>query len=196
MLMFKQEAFSSHIILPNGETARRPIEIRTHPITGRTCRITYSRSEERDPGTELLPAPPPFAGQKELCPFCMARLDAGTPRLSADLYALGRMKLGTSTLFPNLFPYGRYSGVSLFDDGHFVEIGTATPASYADSFMNCRNYLLLLLDIDPEAVHMAITQNHLPSAGGSLLHPQDGIFTPLYEQLLLQKKEYSAILIA
>jgi len=81
------------------------------------------------------------------------------------------MKRGTSTLFPNLFPYGRYSAVSLFDDCHFVEIGTASAASYTDSFLNCRDYLLLLLDFDPAAVHMAITQNHLPSAGGSLLHP-------------------------
>jgi galactose-1-phosphate uridylyltransferase len=81
------------------------------------------------------------------------------------------MKRGTSVLFPNLFPYGRYSAVSLFDDGHFVEIGTASAASYTDSFVNCRDYLLLLLDFDPAAVHMAITQNHLPSAGGSLLHP-------------------------
>ena len=87
------------------------------------------------------------------------------------MYPKGRMKRGTSTLFPNLFPYGRYSAVSLFDDNHFVEIGTATQASYADSFMNCRDYLLLLLNLDPEAIHMAITQNHLPSAGGSLLHP-------------------------
>jgi galactose-1-phosphate uridylyltransferase len=61
--------------------------------------------------------------------------------------------------------------VSLFDDRHFVEIGTACPESYADSLLNCRDYLLKVLDYDPAAVYMAITQNHLPSAGGSLLHP-------------------------
>lgn len=171
MLNFKQETFYSRIVLPNGETAERPIEIRTHPITGRTCRVAYSRSEEREPGTEALPVPPPFAGRQDLCPFCSARIDGHTPMLLPDIYPHGRMKRGTSTLFPNLFPYGRYSAVSLFDDGHFVEIGTAAQASYADSFMNCRDYLLLLSDFDREAVHMAITQNHLPSAGGSLLHP-------------------------
>jgi galactose-1-phosphate uridylyltransferase len=171
MLNFKQETFYSRIVLPNDETAERPIEIRIHPITGRTCRIAYSRSEERDQGTEALPVPPPFASRQDLCPFCSARIDGHTPMLLPDIYPHSRMKRGTSTLFPNLFPYGRYSAVSLFDDGHFVEIGTATPASYADSFMNCRDYLLLLFDIDPAAVHMAITQNHLPSAGGSLLHP-------------------------
>ena len=171
MLTFKQETFYSRIVLPTGETATRPIEIRTHPITSRTCRITYSRSEEREPGTKRLPEPPPFAGQQELCPFCRTRLDGHTPRLISDLYPQGRMRRGRSTLFPNLFPYGQYSAVSLFDDGHFVEIGTASPASYADSFLNSRDYLLLVLAADPEAVHMAITQNHLPSAGGSLLHP-------------------------
>ena len=81
------------------------------------------------------------------------------------------MTRGTSTLFPNLFPYGRYSAVSLFDNEHFVEIGTANLQSYTDSFMNCRDYLMRVLSHDPAAVFMAITQNHLPSAGGSLLHP-------------------------
>jgi len=139
---------------------------------------------------EALPAPPPFAEQQNLCPFCTARLDDNTPRLPSDLYPQGRMKRGTSTLFPNLFPYGRYSAVSLFDDGHFVEIGTASTASYTDSFLNCRDYLLLLLDFDPAAFHMAITQNHLPSAGGSLLHPhlqvQADLVAANYQRFLKQ----------
>ena len=81
------------------------------------------------------------------------------------------MQRGRSVLFPNLFPYGCHSAVSLFDDRHFVEIGTASPASYADCFLNCRDYLLRVLEIDPASVYMAVTQNHLPAAGGSLLHP-------------------------
>lgn len=171
MLNFKRESFHSRIVLPNGETADRPIEIRTHPITGRTCRITYSRGEEREPGAESLPEPPPFAADRGRCPFCRASIAAQTPRLQPKLWPQGRMTRGTSTLFPNLFPYGRYSAVSLFDNEHFVEIGTANLQSYTDSFMNCRDYLMRVLSHDPAAVFMAITQNHLPSAGGSLLHP-------------------------
>jgi len=171
MLQFKQETFHSRIVLPNGKTVERPIEIRTHPITGRTCRITYSRVEEREPGAETLPEPPPFAQDTAACPFCQSRLAAQTPRMAPELWPSGRMARGSSTLFPNLFPYGRYSAVSLFDARHFVEIGTARLQSYADSFLNCRDYLLRVLSIDPAAVFMAITQNHLPSAGGSLLHP-------------------------
>ncbi len=171
MLQFRQERFHSRIVLPTGDSADRPIEIRTHPITGRTCRITYSRGEEHEPGTEALPAPPPFAADRDKCPFCHPQLTACTPQFPPELCPQGRMTRGTSTLFPNLFPYGRYSGVSLFDDGHFVEIGTAALRPYADSLLNCRDYLLRVLAHDPAAVFMAITQNHLPSAGGSLLHP-------------------------
>lgn len=189
MLSFKREAFFSRIVLPNGETVERPIEIRTHPITGRTCRITFSRGEEREPGAQSMPAPPPFAEDRSQCPFCRARLAARTPQLTSDVWPQGRMIRGASTLFPNLFPYGRYSAVSLFDDDHFVPIGTAGLQSYADSFLNCRDYLLRVRSYDPAAKFMAITQNHLPSAGGSLLHPHLQVQadrTPANHQRFLQ----------
>lgn len=152
MLTFTRETFHSRIVLPNGESADRPIEVRVHPITGRTCRITYSRGEEREPGAESLPAPPPYAADLATCPFCCTGVAAATPQLPVDLSPNERMTRGTSTLFPNLFPYGRYSAVSLFDDHHFVEIGTAFRQSYIDSFLNCRDYLLQVLSRDMAAV--------------------------------------------
>jgi galactose-1-phosphate uridylyltransferase len=57
------------------------------------------------------------------------------------------------------------------DENHFVEIGSASPASYGDSLKNSIQYLKEISKKDPDAIYMAITQNHLPSAGGSLLHP-------------------------
>ncbi|MGD9217232.1 MAG: galactose-1-phosphate uridylyltransferase [Desulfobacteraceae bacterium] len=171
MLAFKKKTVVARILLPGGAIAHRPVEIRIHPITGRTSRITFSRSEEREPGAEQLPEPPPDADGHEACPFCRLQLEKQTPRMIPELCLQGRMIRGASVLFPNLFPYGQYSAVSLFDDRHFVEIGTASPETYTDSFLNCRDYLLKILDHDPGAVYMAITQNHLPSAGGSLLHP-------------------------
>jgi galactose-1-phosphate uridylyltransferase len=94
-----------------------------------------------------------------------------TPQLHPDLSSDGRMNQGESLLFPNLFPYGSYSAVSLFNNQHFVEIGTATVSSYSDCLINSAGYLKRVLYQDPQAAYMAITQNHLPSAGGSLVHP-------------------------
>ena len=170
-LSFEQERLTARIVTPDGIETLRPIEVRTHPLTGRQCRITFSRSAEKESGTERLPAPPPHAGQTTQCPFCRPQLETQTPRFPKDFHAAGRMVLNQSVLFPNLFPYATYSAVSLFDDQHFVEIGTASPSAYMDCFINCANYLRRIRETDPKAIYMGIAQNHLPSAGGSLLHP-------------------------
>jgi galactose-1-phosphate uridylyltransferase len=170
-LVFESQTVSAQFIDPSGKIVDHPIEIRTNPITGRTCRISSSRIKEKEPGTESLPPPPPDADQTDTCPFCRPQVTSQTPQLHPDLSSDGRLTVGDSVLFPNLFPYGSYSAVSLFDDNHLVEIGKATAASYASSFINCSQYLAKVKKHDPQAVYMAITQNHLPSAGGSLVHP-------------------------
>ena len=171
-LMFERQSVSAKYIEPSGTIAERLIEIRTNPITGRTCRISFSRIDEKEPGTASLPPPPPpDATDKSQCPFCRPQVYSKTPQLHPDLCTTGRLVQGESLLFPNLFPYGSYSAVSLFDNTHFVEIGNASAEAYANSLLNCSQYLALIIDQDPEAVYMAITQNHLPSAGGSLIHP-------------------------
>jgi UDPglucose--hexose-1-phosphate uridylyltransferase len=171
VIRFEKETVHARFALPTGEQVEAPIEIRVSPITGRTSRIAFSRTGEREAATDSFPDPPPFAGDTAHCPFCSINLSAKTPQLLKTYEASGRLIRGASVLFPNLFPYGAHSAVSLFDDRHFVEIGTASPESYTNSFLNCAEYLQRVLAQDPEAVYMAITQNHLPSAGGSLLHP-------------------------
>jgi len=170
-LHFVSDLHTAEILLADGSRCTRQIEIRTCPITGRSSRITFSRQEEHEPGTESLPAPPPFVADNAKCPFCPPNLATSTPQIIPELYPEGRMRRGSSVLFPNLYPYGRYSAVSIFDDQHFVEIGTTSAAAYRDCLLNCRDYLLQIGTKDPAARYLAITQNHLPSAGGSLLHP-------------------------
>ncbi|HHP7233021.1 MAG TPA: galactose-1-phosphate uridylyltransferase [Desulfobacterales bacterium] len=170
-LLFEARRVYANFVAPSGRRVTKPIEIRTHPITGRTCRIAFSRIEERETGTERFPAPPPERDETGKCPFCLPQVAEKIPRINPEMGLEDRMVEGSSLLFPNLFPYGSYSAVSLFDDHHYVEIGTATTASYQDSLVNCCNYLARVRQHDPQAVYQAITQNHLPAAGGSLIHP-------------------------
>jgi galactose-1-phosphate uridylyltransferase len=171
LIKFEHRSIVARIIDLSGQIVERPIEIRTHPITGRTCRIAFSRAQEREAGTQHLPDPPPDRDDTVSCPFCQPQVTTRTPRIRPELVPAGRLVYGQSLLFPNLFPYGSYSAVSLFDNHHFVEIGQAPLSSYTDCFINCSRYLQRVQDNDPETIYMAITQNHLPSAGGSLLHP-------------------------
>jgi UDPglucose--hexose-1-phosphate uridylyltransferase len=170
-LVFKSRRLTAHFIDPAGTPMERSIEVRTHPISGRSCRITYSRIHEKEAGAETLPPPPPSAADTENCPFCAGQRERSTPRLKSIFSDTGRLVRGSSVLFPNLFPYGAYSAVSLVSEHHFVEIGRADTLSYTDCLINCADYLARVLQHDPAAVYQAITQNHLPSAGGSLVHP-------------------------
>ena len=170
-LAFEKETVTARFIAPSGEEVEKRIEVRINPISGRTSRIAFGRGAEREPGTESLPLPPPNAADTAGCPFCKPQVMSETPSILSDIIPDGRLCCNDSILFPNLFPYGSYSAVCLLDNEHFAEIGTASVCSYADCFINCRNYLRHILEYDSEAVYMAITQNHLPSAGGSLIHP-------------------------
>jgi len=171
LIRLNKEILYARFLRPTGEAVEAPIEIRVNPITGRTSRIAFSRIGEREAATDAFPDPPPFAGDTASCPFCSINLPAKTPMVMRAYDISGRLVRGASVLFPNLFPYGAHSAVSLFDDHHFVEIGLASAESYADCFANCSDYLGRVLKHDPDAIFMAITQNHLPAAGGSLIHP-------------------------
>jgi galactose-1-phosphate uridylyltransferase len=192
-LRFESQNITANFIDPSGQIVKKDLEIRKHPITGRTCRIAFSRIDEKEAGTDSLPQPPPDADRTSDCPFCRPQVTSKTPRLHPDLSPEGRMRHGESLLFPNLFPYGSFSAVSLFDNRHFVEIGTASVASYRDSLINSAEYLKKILRREPQAVFMAITQNHLPSAGGSLVHPHLQINADQvagnYHRFLLQKAD-------
>jgi galactose-1-phosphate uridylyltransferase len=187
-LTFEGQRITARFVDPAGQPVERVIEIRIHPISGRTCRIAFSRANEKDIGNETLPEAPPDRNDRVSCPFCRPQVVTQTPRIDPLLAPEGRLVQGESILFPNLYPYGSYSAVSLIDDAHFVEIGTASASTYTDSFINCGNYLRRIRGHDPPAVYTAITQNHLPSAGGSLLHPHLQInadrFPPNYHRFL------------
>ncbi|MFH0998870.1 MAG: hypothetical protein V1844_25765 [Pseudomonadota bacterium] len=54
-LSFMKESINAKLISPSGEAVEKIIEIRTHPITGRTCRIALSRMGQSEPGTDIFP---------------------------------------------------------------------------------------------------------------------------------------------
>ncbi len=171
LIEFRQKELSANFSDSKGAKITRIQQIRTDPVTLKTCRITPGRAlEEKRDQKEFHRLP-----QKDLdpdqCPFCPGNIDLMTPCLAREITDTGKLYYRESVLFPNLYPYTEWSAVSLFGKDHYVEIGTASAESYADSFINCARYLSRVKSADPGAVYMSITQNHLPGAGGSLVHP-------------------------
>ena len=197
MIEFLKKEFSARFYDGSGEPLERQQQVRTDPLTLRQCRITLSRALENERGTEKLFQPPEADLDESRCPFCPGNLELMTPRLNPKISRSKRLKRNHSILFPNLFPYTEWSAVSLFGAAHHVEIGTANPVSYRDSLINCADYLVRVKKADPGAVFMSITQNHLPGAGGSLVHPHLQVHAakqPSNNHALLKRRadEYAA----
>ncbi len=170
--MFKKYKEDTRIILP-GETLPETVstEVRIDPLTGRTARITAPRTD--DPPIDFIN--PPYRDHVErtaaTCPFCPERILKRTPRFAPEIAAEGRFTFGESILFPNRSPYGPYSAVSTFSPAHFIEIGRFTERHYRDNFVNARDYISCIHNADPAVRYAAVTQNYLPSSGGTLIHP-------------------------
>lgn len=171
MIEFNKTEFSADFTDAEGNHVTRVQQVRTDPLTLKQCRITPSRALENERGTEKLYQPPDIDLDESKCPFCPGNLDTMTPCLKKEISTKKRLNYKQSILFPNLFPYTEWSAVSLFDNTHHVEIGTAHLNTYCHSFINCADYLTRVKRADPKAIFMSITQNHLPGAGGSLIHP-------------------------
>ncbi|HOP46691.1 MAG TPA: galactose-1-phosphate uridylyltransferase [Desulfobacteraceae bacterium] len=194
-LVFEKQLIKAGYISPDSTLKEQEIEVRINPISLRQSRISFSRQQQHEPGIESLPDPPPDAGLTETCPFCRPQIFEKTPRLIPKISDGGYLHNGESILFPNMFPYGSYSAVSVFDDRHYVEIGDADVNTYADCFSNCSEYLKRIRSLDPSVVYMAITQNFLPSSGGSLLHPHlqiqaDRVASNNHQYLIKRAEEY------
>jgi len=171
LIEFKTSEYRATFMGVSGNRMERIQQVRTDPVSLKQCRITPSRALENERGTEMLYHPPEIDLDKKKCPFCPGNLESMTPCLLPEISEAKRLSHNHSILFPNLFPYTEWSAVSLFDNTHHVEIGSASLQSYQDSFINCSQYLLRVKKVDPGAIYMSITQNHLPGAGGSLVHP-------------------------
>ncbi|ACN17914.1 putative galactose-1-phosphate uridylyltransferase [Desulforapulum autotrophicum HRM2] len=171
MIRFERSELIACFKDASGNEVKRVQEIRTDPVTLKQCRIVPFRALEKERGTQRLFSPPQEDLDTKKCPFCPGNLEAMTPQLLSGISETPRLCHNRSILFPNLFPYTEWSAVSIFDNNHHVEIGSAPWEVYQDSFINCADYLSRVAKVDPSSIYMSITQNHLPGAGGSLVHP-------------------------
>jgi UDPglucose--hexose-1-phosphate uridylyltransferase len=152
------------------EPVEKITEIRRDPLTGRTSHILDMGFEPEKPDVEKMVA----QSRAGFNPFAPDKREEVTPRFIDAVEGIpgGRLSVGEALVVPNLFPYDRYSAVTVLSDADFVPLEGFTETLLADAFSADLAYLGRVRETDGEELrHYSANWNYMPLAGGSLVHP-------------------------
>lgn len=147
--------------------ARCRVEYRRDPLTGKWSRINLERAKR-------VKQPPSLDRGREApseCPFCPENLEGKTPLFPNELIPEGRLKVGESTIFPNLHPFAKHHAVLVLTKDHHVELPKFQPKILADGLKNALSYFERIRELEPKMRYASINWNHMPPAGASIAHP-------------------------
>ncbi|RJR24922.1 MAG: hypothetical protein C4582_03975 [Desulfobacteraceae bacterium] len=144
-----------------------PFEVRRDCLTGHVSRILSFRRKY----PEVTISPELLEASRKICPFCPERIASSTPDFPPDIIPEGKMKRGSAWLFPNAFPYARYSGVIVLSQEHFLYPDQFTVDVLKDGFVLAQEGIKRITLSRPEFQYSYINWNYLPSAGAGLYHP-------------------------
>lgn len=166
---FKKISSSARILNPLKGHALDdlPFEIRFDPLTGETGRIFQLPFKAEKPDVEETVR----KSREIFCPFCPEVLEKSTPAFPEDIVPGGRLRVGAASVIPNLVPFDRYAGVTVFSDRHHIPMEDFTPAAMKDPFVASLRFLQRLEAIDSKVRFFSINWNYMPPAGSSIVHP-------------------------
>jgi len=174
-LTFRRTESESSFLDPRKGFApvRVPFQIRTDPLTGRTCHFSHFGAVKgqkleldtyRDPDV------------KGFCPFCLDKRDRATPKFMPSVVPEGRLVRGEAVIIPNLFPYDIYSSVVIMTDEHVVPVEGFSGKILGDSFSLGVDFLRRVKVLEPSIPYHLMTWNYMPPSGGGLVHPHQQFF--------------------
>lgn len=152
------------------EPVEKVTEIRHDPLTGRSSRILEMGFAAERPDVDGMVE----RFRSGFNPFAPERRDVVTPKFMEGVEGVpgGRLARGEALVVPNLFPYDRYSAVTVLSDADFVPLGGFSERLLVDAFEADMEYLGKVRETDGGSCrHYSINWNYMPLAGGSLVHP-------------------------
>lgn len=170
------------------------IECRRDAFTGVECRINVARSKRvkqaEDTEEELVEL---VKRTRDECFFCPERLETATPKFTG--FYEGRIVVGRSCAFPNLFPFGKYHAVVTFSEDHFLDLHEFAAELIADNLRASIAFIDAVHKYDESAKYPIWNWNHLPPAAASIIHPHVQVLveerpTPFLRRLLENSRKY------
>ena len=172
-IRFEKEVTEARLLDPSkgfSETVQT-IERRKDPLLERWCRINAQRASRpkdlaRDSSLEEL-----AKSTEKGCFFCPANIEKSTPKFPSSLAPEGRIRIGASTVFPNLFPFARHHAVVTLSEAHFIPVDRMEAGMLGDGIRASIEYARRLHAKDPDSKYFSLNWNFLPTAAASLMHP-------------------------
>ncbi|MDP8952480.1 MAG: hypothetical protein M3N18_09620, partial [Actinomycetota bacterium] len=152
------------------EPVEKITEIRRDPLTGRTTHVADIGFEPERPDVEEMVA----RARTGFNPFAPDEREEVTPRFLDEAEGIpgGRRSVGEALVVPNLFPYDRYSAVTILSKVDFIPLGGFSEERLSDAFQADLGYLARVRQTDGEGLrHYSANWNYMPLSGGSIVHP-------------------------
>ena len=152
------------------EPVEKVTEIRHDPLTGRTSHILDMDFKPQRPHVEEMVD----RARAGFNPFAPDKREEVTPRFLDEVEGIpgGRLAVGEALVVPNLFPYDRYSAVTILSDADFVPLNGFSEKLLVDAFHADLEYLERVRETEGENLrHYSVNWNYMPLAGGSVVHP-------------------------
>jgi len=171
--LFSKQLIESELRNPTEDfnLEKQKIEYRKELLTSRACRINVKRSERKKQAQTGMGYSELLELSTKNCYFCPANIKTATPMFPSSLVPEGRIKLGETTVFPNLFPFAKYHAVATVSRQHFLGIDEFTLKQIQDTVKASIEYFRAVALSDEKAVYPIFSWNFLPPAGASVIHP-------------------------
>lgn len=152
------------------EPVEKITEIRRDPLTGRTTHVADMGFEPERPDVEAMVA----QARARSNPFAPHEREEVTPRFLDEAEGIpgGRLSVGEALVVPNLFPYDRFSAVTILSKAGFVPLNGFSEDLLSDAFRADLEYLERVRETAGEGLrHYSANWNYMPLSGGSIVHP-------------------------
>jgi len=184
---------SFHNPMMDGKLDIQELEIRRDPLTGRQSvfnpgfkgKVAFIGASDRTLIERLARESEPK------CFLCEDRWKRMTPTFPEKIVTGGRVVVGESVLFPNLFPVSKVHAVIRVGARHYLPLEDFSPVPIEEAFRATREFAEHLSRSEETVPFLTINGNHLSPAGASIFHPHfqmlgsDVPFTHLEELLAL-----------
>ncbi len=173
MVLFEKVVVRSEFLTPlrDFEEEVQSIEYRRDPLFSTWCRINVKRTERVKQWKSAADFGDLVEKSKKGCFFCPENIKKTTPKFLSKISREGRLQLGETMVFPNLFPFAEHHAIATITEGHFADLHEFTLEQIENTLLAGIDYFKRVLKADEKAKWPSFNWNHLPPSGASILHP-------------------------